>query len=185
MVQLCILYYQFKLFIAQSSPWLHPWMSWAKVMMIKAALHGSLSGFIALFPRSSLSTRTATYSCGGCALLNCRLLHSRFNLYEWCPLELCTELISTAIAMNLLTAAQWSWCYYSHFKNKKIGAHKNFLKSLKYKEVLQEVSGLLLTVCVFCQLPGNYPGEKQTINFKWFALLHLLFHPHTEKWKIQ
>ena len=152
-------------------------------MMIKAALHGSLSGFIALFPQSSLSTRTATYSCGGCALLNCRLHHSRFNLYEWCPLELCTDFHSHS--HEPAHSCPVSWCYYSHFKNKKIGAHKNFLKSLKYKEVLQEVSGLLLTVCVFCQLPGNYPAEKQTINFEWFALLHLLLHPHTEKWKIQ
>lgn len=160
-------------------------MSWEIVTMIKADLYGSLSGFIALFPQFSLSTRMATYRCGGCVLLNCRLHHSHFNLYEWCPLELCTGLISTATAMDLLIAAQWGWCYYSHFKNKKIGAHRNLKKSKLQVRVLQEVSCLLLTVCVFCQLPGNYPGEKQTINFKWFALLHLLLHPHTEKWKIQ
>lgn len=104
-------------------------MSWEIVTMIKADLYGSLSGFIALFPQFSLSTRMATYRCGGCVLLNCRLHHSHFNLYEWCPLELCTGLISTATAMDLLIAAQWGWCYYSHFKNKKIGAHRNLKKS--------------------------------------------------------
>lgn len=100
-------------------------------MMIKAALHGSLSGFIALFPRSSLSIRTATYSCGGCALLNCRLRHSRFNLYEWCPLELCTKLISTAIAMNLLTADSEVGVIILILKIRKLGLTGIFFKKSK------------------------------------------------------